>query len=89
MSKNRQVGAIIENIIGRGHNISAMQLFHLNRTSATEFYEVYKTNVKQYNSMVDELCSGPVLALEVQCSVENFRNEVAGPWVRVNCGDIK
>lgn len=79
--KERKVGAIIDNIINRGYKISALQLFHLNRTSAAEFYEVYKTAVKDYNSMVDELCSGPVLALEVICDVEKFRNEIAGPWV--------
>jgi len=35
---------------------------------------------KDYNDMIDELTSGPVLALEVRCGVVEFRTDVAGPW---------
>ena len=47
--KSRMVGKIVEDILARGLDINAIQLFHLDRTTATEFYEVYK-DLKEYHS---------------------------------------
>ncbi len=78
--KERKVGPILDDIItSRKMDLTAMQLFHLDRIRALEFYEVYKGAVKEYNSMVDELTSGPVLAMEIAAGVEEFRSHV-GPW---------
>ena len=78
--KSRMTGVIIDDIMDRNIKISAMQIFHLDRVRATEFYEAYNSTVKEYRAMVDELCSGPTLALEIACDVDGFRNEVAGPF---------
>ena len=50
------------------------------QANAEEFYEVYKGVVQEYPGMVDELTSGPCIALEIraQDSVTAFR-EMVGP----------
>ncbi|KAL6754216.1 nucleoside diphosphate kinase [Haematococcus lacustris] len=66
-------------------DITALQLFTLDKIAAAEFYEVYKGVLSpgEFNAMVDELTSGPCLALEVADRdganpVEQFR-ELCGP----------
>lgn len=80
--KARKAGVIINDILlhRKLYNISAMQIFHLDRIRAVEFYEAYRTAVTKFYSMVDELCSGPILVLEICCDVDEFRNTVAGPY---------
>lgn len=63
-----------------------MQLFRLDKHAAAEFLAVYKGVLPQYVELVDEMCSGPLVALEVKRDsnstedvVENFRAH-AGPW---------
>ena len=79
---NGQTGAIIQHVIDEGFEISAMQMFHLDRQHAIDFLEVYKSVVPEYTSMVDELSSGPCVALEIKGegadTVERFR-QVVGP----------
>mmetsp|Transcript_10092 Transcript_10092/g.11805 ORF Transcript_10092/g.11805 Transcript_10092/m.11805 type:complete len:344 (+) Transcript_10092:83-1114(+) len=75
-------GMIID-LIGQNYNITALEMFVLPRPNAMEFYEVYKGVVAEYSSMVEELISGSVIAIEVsdpdgQCPVEPFR-ELCGP----------
>jgi len=78
---NDQTGGIIRMINDQGYEISAMGMFELTQVQATEFLEVYKGVVPFYKSKVDELCSGPCIALEVRADkpVETFRMS-AGPW---------
>lgn len=42
-----------------------MKTHSLDKAGATEFLEVYKGVVQEYSGMVDELTTGPVLAIEV------------------------
>ena len=72
------------------------------RASAAEFLEVYDGVVPEYSEMVDELCSGSVVALEVRLKpqvladrgntdrqeevVDKFR-AACGPW-DVNMGEL-
>jgi hypothetical protein len=42
-----------------------MFTFHLNRAAAAEFLQVYRGVMLKYREMVDEMCSGLVVALEV------------------------
>jgi len=77
-------GAIIATVL-RSFHITAMELFHVDRASAAEFYEVYKGVVHpgEFTSMVDELSSGPFVAFEVMDPdgadpCEPFR-ELCGP----------
>lgn len=64
--KERSVGAIFKDLIDRGFVVSAMAMFRLERAAAAEFMEVYDGVVPEYREMVDEMCSGSVVALEVR-----------------------
>ncbi|XP_019382328.1 PREDICTED: nucleoside diphosphate kinase 7 isoform X1 [Gavialis gangeticus] len=58
-------GKIIKAILDEGFEISALQMFNLERATVEEFYEIYKGVVAEYTEMVTELCSGPCIALEI------------------------
>uniref|UniRef100_A0A3B3RQ08 Nucleoside diphosphate kinase homolog 7 n=2 Tax=Paramormyrops kingsleyae TaxID=1676925 RepID=A0A3B3RQ08_9TELE len=58
-------GKILNSINQAGFEISALQMFSMDRANAEEFFEVYKGVVAEYPSMVSELCSGPCMALEI------------------------
>ncbi|XP_013805582.1 nucleoside diphosphate kinase homolog 7 isoform X2 [Apteryx mantelli] len=58
-------GKIIKAIISEGFQISALQMFNLERANVEEFYEIYKGVVTEYLEMVTELCSGPCIAMEI------------------------
>lgn len=59
-------GSIIERLETEGFEISALQMFNLDRQAADEFFEVYKTVVPYYNAMVEHLQQGPCIAVEVR-----------------------
>lgn len=73
-------GKVISSILEAGFEISMMEMFHMEKANAEEFYEVYKGVVQEYGSMVAELTSGPCLALEIraQNAPQAFR-EMVGP----------
>ncbi|NXK89646.1 NDK7 kinase, partial [Formicarius rufipectus] len=58
-------GKIIKAILMEGFQISALQMFNVERPNAEEFYEIYKGVVPEYLEMVSELCSGPCIAMEI------------------------
>eukprot|EP01025_Chloroclados_australasicus_P062386 TRINITY_DN8194_c0_g2_i1.p1 TRINITY_DN8194_c0_g2~~TRINITY_DN8194_c0_g2_i1.p1 ORF type:complete len:352 (-),score=39.17 TRINITY_DN8194_c0_g2_i1:244-1299(-) len=77
-------GPILQQVM-ETYNITALELFHLDKANAAEFYEVYRGVVApgEYNGMVEELISGPFIAFEVKAAdggdcVEGFR-ELCGP----------
>eukprot|EP01117_Protostelium_nocturnum_P020367 TRINITY_DN9120_c0_g1_i2.p1 TRINITY_DN9120_c0_g1~~TRINITY_DN9120_c0_g1_i2.p1 ORF type:complete len:204 (-),score=57.69 TRINITY_DN9120_c0_g1_i2:96-707(-) len=79
-----KAGQIIQYILDAGWQINALELFKMERENTSEFYEVYKGVVPDYSDMVDELSSGPVIALEVKSQgqenvVQAFRN-LCGPY---------
>jgi nucleoside-diphosphate kinase len=43
-----------------------MQSFHLDRATAEEFFELYKGVLPDYIPMIDQIISGPCIALEVR-----------------------
>ncbi|KAL1023393.1 hypothetical protein UPYG_G00040260 [Umbra pygmaea] len=73
-------GNILNSISAAGFEISALQMFNMDRANAEEFFEIYKGVVTEYPNMVSELCSGPCMALEIRVSnsQKNFR-EFVGP----------
>ncbi|XP_078115975.1 nucleoside diphosphate kinase homolog 7 isoform X1 [Sander vitreus] len=73
-------GKILNSISAAGFEISALQMFNVDRANAEEFYEVYKGVVAEYPSMVTELCSGPCMVLEIHGTdvPQSFR-ELCGP----------
>lgn len=79
--KAKHAGAIIDDIISQGYEISAMRSLLFERVQAEEFLEVYKGVVPEYGDHVVQFCSGMSIALEIraQQAVETFR-VTAGPW---------
>ncbi|NWV47831.1 NDK7 kinase, partial [Daphoenositta chrysoptera] len=59
-------GKIVKAILKEGFEISALQMFNLERPNVEEFYEIYKGVVPEYLEMVSELCSGPCIAMEIR-----------------------
>uniref|UniRef100_A0A8C4S991 NME/NM23 family member 7 n=1 Tax=Erpetoichthys calabaricus TaxID=27687 RepID=A0A8C4S991_ERPCA len=78
-----KMGTIIQLINDAGLTITKAKMTtfsSMDRANAEEFYEVYKGVVAEYVSMVEELCAGPCIALEI-CGPEApkaFR-EFCGP----------
>lgn len=58
-------GKILTSIINSEFKITALQMFHLEKANTEEFLEIYKGVVNEYSAMVDELCSGSCIAIEV------------------------
>lgn len=85
--KEHKFGAVVTDILSRrGFVIAAMQTFRLDKETAADFLAVYKGVFPQYVELVDEMCSGPLVAMEVKMDhtinrdvVEEFRAE-AGAW---------
>ncbi|XP_036199318.1 nucleoside diphosphate kinase 7 isoform X2 [Myotis myotis] len=74
------LGKILMAIRDSGFEISAMQMFNMDRANVEEFYEVYKGVVSEYNEMVTEIYSGPCVALEIlQTNPAKTFRELCGP----------
>lgn len=73
-------GKILNSISAAGFEISALQMFNVERANAEEFYDVYRGVVPEFPNMVTELCSGPCLVLEIHgaTALSSFR-ELCGP----------
>jgi len=73
-------GEIVSRILAEGFEISAMALWHLDKASAEEFQEVYKGVLPEFHDMVNQMCAGPCLVMEVrqEDAVNAFR-KLAGP----------
>jgi len=74
------VGKIVDDILARGFEISALQQFREDRANMEEFLEVYKEVVPEYNDMVSQLLEGPMMVMEIRAedAVASFR-EFVGP----------
>lgn len=74
------LGAIIDTIFKAGFEISALQMFNLDRQSAEEFLEVYRGVIPQYNAIAESYTVGPSVAMEIRGAdvVQRFR-DFAGP----------
>merc|ERR1711959_620908 len=73
-------GKVIDDILARGFEVSAVQIFKEDRSNIEEFFEVYKEVVPEYQDMVTQLLSGPFIGLEIRAedAVSSFR-EFTGP----------
>jgi len=78
--KAGMAGVIVDSMIEEGFEVSAIELFTLTRVNASEFLEVYKGVLPEYNLMVEEMSNGPCIALEIRSehAVQAMR-EVMGP----------
>lgn len=80
IQREGKTGQVLEAILQAGFEISAMELFNLNRSVVEEFFDVYKGVLPEYLPIVESLSGGPVIALEIrqQNAVAAFR-ELCGP----------
>ena len=54
-------------------------MFYLDKTSAEEFFDVYKGVLPEYASIIEHVTTGPVIALEIrQENVVNSLRELVG-----------
>ena len=67
-------------ILQEGFEISAMEMFYLNKTTIEEFYDVYKNVLGEYQPQIEQFISGPSIVLEIrqQNVVKTFR-DLVGP----------
>lgn len=60
------MGPIIDWILNEGFEISALQMFYLDRPTSEEFFEVYKGVLPEYSALAEHLTTGPCVALEIR-----------------------
>jgi nucleoside-diphosphate kinase len=77
---NGDAGKIIDIILQEGFEISALEMFTLDKPTAEEFFEVYKGVVPEFVAMTEHMTTGPCIVMEVRQEnvVKAFR-ELAGP----------
>ncbi|KER26393.1 hypothetical protein T265_06370 [Opisthorchis viverrini] len=78
------IGSVWTAIRERGFCISAARLYRLSKADAAEFLEVYKGVAHEYPEMLDQLASGPCVALEIATmeegvDVQKTFREFVGP----------
>jgi nucleoside-diphosphate kinase len=73
-------GKIIDVILSEGFEISCMEMFYLDKTTAEEFFEVYKGVLPEYSAIIEQVTAGPIIVLEVrQENVVNSLRALVGP----------
>lgn len=83
--KEKQIGTIMSKICEADFQIGGLQMFKVEKKNSEEFYEIYKGVVNEYQEMVNELCNGACVALQItkpnmdgRTVVNQFR-EFVGP----------
>ncbi|CAH2102387.1 unnamed protein product [Euphydryas editha] len=71
-----KLGAVLEAIDEGGFNVTALNMFIVENINAAEFYEVYKGIVPEYKGMVEELSSGPCVAMEIVAKDKNVNTAI-------------
>ena len=73
-------GKIIDMILSEGFEISAMQMFELDKPTAEEFFEIYKGVLPEFTPITEHMTTGSCIVMEIrqEKAVESFRN-LAGP----------
>ena len=61
-----KAGKIIDYILNEGYEISALQMFFLDRSTSEEFFEVYRGVLPEFSGIAEHITAGPCLALEVR-----------------------
>lgn len=63
---NGDAGKIIDIILSEGFEISAMEMFALDKPTAEEFFEVYRGVLPEFVALIDHMTTGPCIVLEVR-----------------------
>ena len=56
-----QAGLIIDAILEEGFEISAIQMFNMDKPTAEEFFEIYKGVLPEFTSIIDQMVIGPCI----------------------------
>lgn len=59
-------GKLIDMILDAGFEVSAIEMFNMDKPSAEEFFEVYKGVLPEFVPLVDHMTTGPSLVLEIR-----------------------
>ena len=78
-------GEVIDTILEEGFEISAMQMFCLDRPTSEEFLEVYRGVLPEFPALSEHMTTGPCIVMEVrqENAVQSFR-DLCGPmtlWI--------
>jgi nucleoside-diphosphate kinase len=75
-----RAGEVIDAILEQGFEISAAEMFALDKPTAEEFFEVYKGVLPEFVAMVEHMTTGPCIVMEIRQdnAVKSFR-ELVGP----------
>ncbi|KFM66199.1 Nucleoside diphosphate kinase 7, partial [Stegodyphus mimosarum] len=74
--REKNVGRILQDTIEAGFKISAFEVITFNLCTSSEFLDVYKGVVSEYREMVEQLMTGPCIALEINTPLkENVATE--------------
>ena len=63
---NGEAGKIIDIILEEGFEISAMEMFTLDKPTAEEFFEVYKGVLPEFVALIEHMTTGPCIVLEIR-----------------------
>ena len=69
------LGLVLDAVMASGFTMTGASTFTLDRVDAVEFLEVYKGVVPEFAASVDELTSGPFVAIEVAQNGSNGTSE--------------
>ena len=86
------LGSLTDQLLSLGgFEISAMQMFHLDKATACEFFEIYKGVMSDFNQMTDYVATGgPVVAMEIrQEEVVDKLRKFCGPHDPVEAKMVK
>lgn len=75
--KSGETGPCLEAVIRAGFKVEALFAIHMSIPIAEEIFGVYRGVYSSYSKTIEEVCSGPVLALMISGSndvVEEFRS---------------
>lgn len=59
-------GEIIDTILEEGFEISAMQMFYLDRPTAEEFFEIYQGVLPEFTAMAESMTTGACIVMEIR-----------------------
>lgn len=59
-------GKVIDIILEEGFEISAMEMFSLDKPSAEEFFEIYKGVLPEFVAIIEHMITGPCIVLEIR-----------------------
>ncbi|KAA6397671.1 MAG: nucleoside-diphosphate kinase [Streblomastix strix] len=79
--KEGKLGQLLAHIQFEGFDISAVEQFYLDKGGSNEFLAVYHEVIRGYNTKVEELCSGPCVAMEIRGeNVQKEFRDLCGPY---------